>query len=250
MDTGTTPGEFWARILGRTRDAEAAISGASAMRDYLLSQSWSRWLPGVLECLPRGHTFDTTVYLNLGYDNVAYGVDVALNLNHPSFHADPREAVYYLMHELAHAGSLTYNRMPDLTVPRTWGELSGNVMSLTHLEGMGVLTPLRLRMAEGGLGDPDYAALGDPTERWGRVLAYFEKLGRLEQEPKREVVEGDLDVYDQFSGKTQRLWYIAGCHMAQVIEAERGREILRELVRRGSGAFFEVYRGIRDPARD
>ncbi|MCX6649063.1 MAG: hypothetical protein NTV61_06705 [Candidatus Bathyarchaeota archaeon] len=249
MDTRTTPEEFWAGVLARIPDGGAAISSAFAVRDHILSQSQSRWLPGVLEYLPRGHTFDATVYLNLGYDNVAYGGDVALNLNHAPFHIDHREAVYYLMHELAHAGYLGYNGTPDLTAPRTWGELAGNVMFLTHLEGMGVLTPLKLRMAEDGLGDPDYVALGDPVERRRRVRAYFEKLASLEKEPDREVEEGDLEVYDQFSGRPRRLWYVAGCHMAQVIEAERGAEVLRELVGKGSGAFFEVYRGIRDPVR-
>ena len=172
MDTRTTP-EFWAGALAMIPDGEAAIRNASAVRDYLQRQGKSRWLPGVLECLPRDHTFDAAVYLNLGYDNVAYGGDVALNLNHPPFHVDHREAVYYLMHELAHAGYLRYNKMPDLSAPKTWRELADNVMYLTHLEGMGVLTPLKLRTEEGGLMDPDYVALGDPAER-RRVLAYLE----------------------------------------------------------------------------
>jgi len=182
---------------------------------------------------PRDHTFDAAVYLNLGYDNVAYGGDVALNLNHPPFHVDHREAVYYLMHELAHAEYLRYNKMPDLSAPKTWRELADNVMYLTHLEGMGVLTPLKLRTEEGGLMDPDYVALGDPAER-RRVPAYFEKLAMLEGEPDRVVEKGDLDVYDQFSGRPLRLWYVAGCYMAQVIEARRGVDALRELVGRGS----------------
>lgn len=153
------------------------------------------------------------------------------------------------MHELAHAGYLGYHEMPGLASPRTWGELAGNVMFLTHLEGMGVLTPLRLRVEEGGLSDPDYVALGDSAETGRRVRTFFEELGRLEGEPNRVVEEGDLDVYDRFSGRPLRPWYVAGCHMAQAIEAERGAETLRELVREGSGAFFEAYRGSPDPVR-
>jgi hypothetical protein len=245
-----TPEEFWVRTLGKVLDGKDVIRDASDTKNYILSQSQSRWLPGILDYLPRSHVFDTTVYLNLGYDNVAYGGDVALNLNHASFHANHREAVYYLMHELAHAGYFGYNRMPNLSAPKTWRELADNVLFLTHLEGMGVLTPLKLRTDEGGLGDPDYVALGDPAERKRRVLAYFEKLGRLEREPDRVVEESDLEIYDQFSGRPLRLWYVAGCHMAQVIEASRGVDALRELVRKGSRDFFEVYRGIMDPVRD
>ena len=248
MDDETTAEEFWRRALERI--PEAVARGASRVRDYVLAQSRSRWLPGVLEYLPRGHVFDSTVYLNLGYDNVAYGGDVALNLAHPPFQIDHREAVYYLMHELAHAGYLGYHGMPGLASPGTWGELAGNVMFLTHLEGMGVLTPLRVRVEEGGLSDPDYVALGDPAETGRRVRTYFGELGRLECEPDRAVEEGDLDVYDRLSGRPLRLWYVAGCHMARAIEAQRGAEILRELVREGSRAFFEVYRGINDPAKE
>jgi hypothetical protein len=64
------------------------------------------------------------------------------------------------------------------------------------------------------------------------------------------VEEDDLAIYDQFSGRPFRLWYVAGCHMAQVIEAMQGVDALRELVRRGSPAFFETYSGIPDPVRD
>jgi hypothetical protein len=136
--------------------------------------------------------------------------------------------------------------MPDLTAPKTWGELAGNVMSLTHLEGMGVLTPLKLRMKEGGLKDPDYVALNDPAERKNRVHAYFEKLARLEDNPDRPVEEGDLTIYDQFSCKPQRLWYITGCHTAQMIEASLGIDPLCGLVKKGSRTFFETYHGIPD----
>ena len=48
------------------------------------------------------------------------------------------------------------------------------------------------------------------------------------------------------SGRTTRLWYITGCHMAQRIEEERGVETLRQLVKRGPQEFFETYRTLRD----
>jgi hypothetical protein len=249
MDGETTAEAFWSRILARIPDGEAMVRNAEEVRDYILAQRRSRWLPGVLGYLPEGHRFDATAYLNLGYDNIAFRGDVAVNLNHTPFHTDRREAVYYLMHELAHAGYLTYHAMPELSAPRTLGELAGNVMFLTQLEGMGVLTPLGLRALEGGLGDPDYVALGDPTERGRRVRTYFERLGQLESHPDKALTRGDLETYGTFSGKPLRLWYVAGCHMAQVIEERRGKDTLRELVRRGSAAFFEAHREMRDPIK-
>jgi hypothetical protein len=147
------------------------------------------------------------------------------------------------MHELAHAGYLTYHAMPDLAGPKTFGELAENVMYLTQLEGMGVITPLKLRTLEGGLGDPDYVALGDASERERRIRAYFEKLAQRESHSEKSITRDDLEVYNAFSGKPLRLWYVVGCHMAQTIETKHGVGRLRELVREGCTAFFEAYRG-------
>ena len=245
MDEQTSAEDFWAARLAKTD--ENALSKASAVKEYLLAQDRTRWLPSVLDYLPKEHRFDSTVYVNLGYDNVAYGCNVAMNLGHAPFHVDNREAVYYLMHELAHAGYLHYHMIPDLKAPVTWGELAANVRFLTHLEGMGVITPFKLRAVESGLGDPDYLALGDLTERRRRVATYFAKLARLEGSPLRNAAESDLGVYGEFSEKPLRLWYVVGCHMAQAIEAARGRAVLRELVHLGSDAFFGVYREVGDP---
>ncbi len=248
MDTRTHAEEFWAaRFAGAD---ESTIRNAAEVRGYLLAQDVGRWLPGVLDYLPEGHRFDAAVYLNIGYDNVALGGDVALNLGHAPFHEDRREAIYYLMHELAHAGYLAYHGMPDLTAPATWGGLAANVRFLTHLEGMGVITPLRLRAEEGGLGDSDYVALGDPVERRRRVRAYFTRLERLEGSPDRKVADSDLGVYGEFSDRPDRLWYVAGCHMAQAIEEAQGRAALRGLVRVGCDAFFDAYLAVTDPARE
>lgn len=240
MDARTPADEFWATRLAKAD--ESTIRSATGVRDYLLAEDVDSWLPGVLDYLPEGHRFDAAVYLNIGYDNVALGGDVALNLGHAPFRVDRREAVYYLMHELAHAGYLAYHGMPDLTSPATWGELAANVRFLTHLEGMGVMTPLGLRTEQGGLGDPDYVALADPSERRRRVRAYFTRLERLEGSPDRDVADGDLGVYGEFSEKPDRLWYVAGCHMAQAVEAAQGKAALRGLVRAGCDAFFDAYR--------
>lgn len=241
MDSETMLEDFWARILAKITDEEATIRNASAVKNYLLSQSQTRWLPGVLEYLPRGHVFDAKIYLNLGYDNVAYGGDVALNLNHKPFHSDNNESIYYLMHELAHAGYLRYHEAPDLKTPGTLSELAGNVMYLTQLEGMGVLTPMKLRTTENRLTDPDYVVLNDPDESKKRVKAYFQILKELLEDPNKPVHEKDLVIYDQLSCKPRRLWYISGCQMAQAIEVSRGVDALRELVKSGSRAFFETY---------
>ena len=244
FESRETPEEFWVRTLGKILNVRDAIHDTSRVRDYILAQSQSEWLPDVLEYLPEGHRFDSTIHLNIGYDNISYAKDVALNLNNQSFHADPRESIYYLMHELAHSGYFSYHAAPNLSGPRTFAELAANVRFLTHLEGMGVLTPLKKRTEEDGLGDPDYLALLNPVETRRRLDAFLEKLSWLEKEPDSKVVKDDLNIYDELSRKPRRLWYVAGCEIARVIKSGRGRGKLRELVRAGGDEFFASYRSI------
>jgi hypothetical protein len=239
--------EFWKKSLKQTvwsKQLEAAIG---TVREYLTSQEESRWLSAVLRYLPEGHVFRTTVYLIVNYDNVVYSEDVALNLNSRQFHVDHREAVYYLIHELAHAGYFRYHRMPELTKIRTIADLLDVVMLLTHLEGMGVISSFRLRVGEGGLLDGDYQILLNDDERKRRVRDYFNMLSRLENRRSQKLRKEDFQVFDDMSGKTTRLWYVTGCHMAQKIERECGVETLRHLVKRGCEEFFKAYRCLEDP---
>jgi len=105
----STISDFWKKDLERivwSGQLETSIGAAIA---YLMSRRESQWLNEVMSYLPEGHVFKTTVYLIGGYDNVVYGEDVALNPGFKLFHADHREIVYYLIHELAHAGYFKYH---------------------------------------------------------------------------------------------------------------------------------------------
>jgi hypothetical protein len=212
-----------------------------------LKDQESRWFDSVLMYLPRGHIFNTTVYLIGGYDNIVYGEDVALNLNFEKFHTDHREAVYYLTHELAHAGYFRYRRMPDLASLRTMSDLLNAVKLLTHLEGMGVISPLKQRMKEHGLFDDDYKVLLNKNERRARAQEYFTSLSKLEKEPNRKLRKVDFRILENFSARPKRLWYIAGGHMALKIEERYGTATLQNIVKKGHAMFFRTYGQIRDP---
>ncbi|MGD0477657.1 MAG: DUF5700 domain-containing putative Zn-dependent protease [Nitrososphaerales archaeon] len=238
--------DFWKKELERIDWSEQLEASIEEIIQRLGGQE-RQWLGAVMRYLPRGHVFDTKIYLIGGYDNVVYGQDVALNLAFKQFHVDHREAVYYLIHELAHAGYFRYHRMPELASLDTTSDLLDAVRLLTHLEGMGVISPFKQRMKEGGLLDIDYKVLLNDNERNARVRDYFTLLARLENEPKRKLRKEDHRILDDFSARPKRLWYIAGGHMALKIEEKYGTTALRKVVMKGHEAFFKTYAQIENP---
>ena len=136
---------------------------------------------------------------------------------------------------------MRYHPLPELRNNKTNKELLKVVKFLTHLEGMGVMSALKLRILEGGLLDNDYRILLNNAERTRRVKHYFRLLGKLKSNLNNEANESRLQVFEKMSGKETRLWYITGCHMAQEIERRQGVETLRKLVKQGSEKFFDTY---------
>jgi hypothetical protein len=245
------PDGFWREQLDEISYTDEFEQNIVALRRYLEARSRSDWLNEILWYLPPAHTFKTMVYMIVGYDNIVFGEDVALNFNNTEFKEDCREAVYFLIHELAHAGYLRYHRMPDLAGFNTCVELATIIKFLTHLEGMGVISSIRLRAREEGFLDKDYNVLRNEVTKAMRVRDYFRILSRLESEPERRIERArGFEIYNKLSGQPRRLWYITGCHMAQTIETKLGIGTLRELVRKGSLDFFKTYFEIEDPLRE
>jgi len=236
---------FWSDELRRIEWDSRTVDSIERVVTYLKSHR-GQWMEATLRYLPRGHLFDTTIYLICGYDSIVQGEDVALNLAFRKYLEDPREAVYYLIHELSHAGYFRYRQMPDLGRIKTTHGLLNTVKLLTHLEGMGVASPFSERVKEGGLADDDYKVLLNDVKRKARVREYFELISRLENEPNRLVRLGDPQL-DDFSAKPGRLWYVAGGHMALTIEEACGIRALQDLVKSGPKKFFVAYGRLEDP---
>ena len=97
MNSKMSGTEFWKKQLARFRWSQRLEDTILAVKNYLVDQNGKTWLTEVLRYLPEGHRFDTTVYLIVGYDSIVFREDVALNLNHPHFHVDRRESMYYLI---------------------------------------------------------------------------------------------------------------------------------------------------------
>ena len=110
---------------------------------------------------------------------------------------------------------------------------------------MGVITPIAMRVREGGLLDEDYRVLSDKEETLRRVRKYFEVLSELEKDSMCETTGLIPEVYDKLSCRPLRLWYITGCHMALTIDSIYGSYELHSLVEKGCDAFFKRYREIK-----
>ena len=239
-----TIGNFWSQQLHDISWSPKLERVVNEEVAYLLGQKESKWLNEILRYLPRKHLFKTTIYLNLGYDNIVFGENVALNMTFHQFREDTRETIYYLIHELAHAGYVKYHPLPELWNNKTNRQLLKVIKYLTHLEGMGVQSAWRIRISEGGLLDNDYKVLLNETERTTRINQYFKLFNKLEKNLDKKVNESATQIYENMSRKERRLWYIAGCHMAQEIEKQKGTETLRKLVQQGSEEFFNTYEEI------
>ena len=237
---------FWKEVLGSVKWSSRLATTIEDNISHLKARR-KAWIEAVLQYLPRGHALNSKVHLVGGYDNVVYGENVAVNLADERFVDDYREATYYLIHELAHAGYFRYRAMPDLAGIKTLHELAETVKLLTHLEGMGVLSSFKLRMKEGGLADSDYKVLLDRGQRKARVREYFELLRDLENVPDRKIRESDYKILGDFSRRPKRLWYITGCHMAMMIEERYGIRELQDEVKKGHRAFFDAYARVEDP---
>jgi len=238
--------EFWKQQLKRITWSEQ-LENSIATIIRLLGNREKYWLDATLKYLPEEHVFNTMIYLIGGYDSVVYGENVTLNLNSRQFHRDHREAVYYLIHELAHAGYFRYRRMPKLSGLMTRHRLVETVKLLTHLEGMGVISSFHQRVKQGGLLDPDYQVLLNEKETNRRVREYFSKLQNIQKSTNSKRHKLGYSRLDEFSAKPRRLWYVAGGHMALKIEQECGRPRLQEIVRTGSEEFFGTYLQIENP---
>src|SRR4030042_4307303 len=113
-DSKMTIEEFWREKLSRTFWSRQLESDINAIQMHLKNQEEKEWLQEILRYLPEGHVFTTTAYLILGYDNVVFGEELALNMGFGQFHLDNRESTYYLIHELAHVGYVRYHPLPEL----------------------------------------------------------------------------------------------------------------------------------------
>ena len=230
---------FWEERLAGVRPDAAERARANV--DYMEGNAgaFTEAFNELEEYMPHGLEIGCRLYAVVGYDvGVVSEGDAYLNLAHPVY-ADQRELVYFAMHELHHVSYTRLQPIYSFSGLRTTVDLLGAAMYSTHLEGLAVYAAYGKRFREAGLNHLDYRLYGDKRERDRIVEEYFGILDELRCEPVRSLREDDFGLIERLSG--ERLWYVAGLHMAKTIDERLGRERLNETMRRGPGSFFEAY---------
>lgn len=239
---------FWKNIL--ERDSTQPLLIMKRIRrslDYINSNrlTMTESLIEVSEYLPDDLNLSCKLYGMIGYDiGIVSEGDAFLNLAHPHFDNEPRELIYLAMHEVHHVGHISYNPSRSLSDIKTTIDLLWFVHYATHLEGMGVHTPLQRRIRDGCMFHEDYQVLQNPKETKTRIKQYFDLLEKMESEESRPLAESDFDVLEIMSGMNQRLWYITGAYMAKAIDTKLSRQALTDTIRKGHDYFFRLYSGL------
>jgi hypothetical protein len=99
---------------------------------------------------------------------------------------------------------------------------------------------LNQRKSAKALNNRDYRLFLDNQARKKRVSEYFDILTEMEIRDDSPLHEDDWKVLDRMSGR-DRLWYVTGAHMAEVIDTKLGSETLIETIRLGPDDFFKSY---------
>ncbi len=216
------------RLLDDPGDREGAARVLAAWEGR-----WSglgRAAAEALAHLPVGTPLGGTLYLVVGYDiGVVAPPDMALNVAHPHFVADPGELAFYATHEAHHAGFLVHRPFPALEGLDDPTVLASVVRFCTQMEGMAVHAAYPGRASAGALGgDPDYEIYGDEALASRTCERYREVLGLL---AGQERIEGPRigQILGAMSAE-ERLWYRVGALAARRIEADGGREALARSV--------------------
>lgn len=203
------------------------------------------WVADTLRYLPAGFRFQGTLFLTFGYDiGVAFAPNASLNCTHSHFDNHSKELLYYAIHELHHVGFMAYQKPPKLADIHSCADLLKLVEYSTQMEGMAVLAAYQRRRDDHTLADdPDYAALEDQKRMQADVASYLKDYDYLRGRGVQPADANAWAVIDRMSSG-ERLWYRVGAHMAQRIEASKGRPALVELVKQGPANFIAAYESL------
>ncbi|MFH1319269.1 MAG: DUF5700 domain-containing putative Zn-dependent protease [Bacteroidota bacterium] len=194
-----------------------------------------------LRYLPNDYKQNAAVFFIAGgYNGIAMGGKIAMNIDWKQFRKDKQEIFLYLSHELFHIGFEQYQTAPDVFSIKTVDDLKKIIMYYTMNEGIATLVPYEYRIMIDAIKDYDYSVLTD-SALLSQKLQQFNKLMKEIEVKKDSLISNELlnKALGECSG--DRLFYIAGCYMGHKIERKHGRSMLIELIKKSPAEFFEVF---------
>ena len=231
---------FWAQILSELRKQQY-LENICSCYNYII-ENHGRFSEAYRELehyLPTDH-YHATLYAMMGYDiGVVFSGNAFLNLGHPVF-SNKNELVYFAMHELHHAVYTQIHPLYSLDELQTAADLVRIIKYSTHLEGLAVYCSYSMRKRENQCTPYDYVTLNDHQKTREIVDRFYKILSRVENESSTALVDDDYSVLEVMSGG-DRLWYVTGAYMAEVIDEKLGRDTLNETIIKGADSFFESY---------
>lgn len=198
---------------------------------------WLATAESVLAGLFPGEALDIPVYPILGYD-MGIGLDGAacLNVNHAPYLAQPREFLFYAIHECTHVIYERSHRLPglaEIVSPADWRSYFNLWL---QYEGYAVYAPLTLRLQEDCLADGDYQVLIDPAQIEAHCQALLTALDALRSETPLT-----QEQYLETCFGPQRLTYRMGCELIRRIERVYGMQAVRQAFYLSGDEFVEKY---------
>ena len=234
---------FWKHILKQISKDDNLIAYVKESLAYIHNETdtFNKLLRKLWNHFPEGTNLRSDLYAILGYDiGIVSDGNALLNLAHPDFQKDPREILFMSMHELHHVVYTAYNPIFDLSEINRTNQLCEVIKYCTHMEGLAVYSTLKQRKSANALNNRDYRLFLDDQARKKRVSVYFDILTDLEVRADSPLHEDDWKTIERMSDR-DRLWYVTGAHMAEIIDKELGHETLVETIRLGPDDFFKTY---------
>ncbi|MGB5873179.1 MAG: DUF5700 domain-containing putative Zn-dependent protease [Bacteroidota bacterium] len=194
-----------------------------------------RAIPHICSYLPDSVDISVPIYFTAFVPPRAFAMGgLVLNVSASYWKGNPDNILNSLVHEVFHVG-YSQLRSARSETPLAHKQLY-QMLDVLHNEGYATYVAYGARDQFPAPDEVDFRMLDSPEEvrrQLGEVNAIFREVGRRSQE--------SLQRYSWEKGVEGRAYYIAGAHMAQVIDAQLGRDALVGTLLRGPVSFVETY---------
>ena len=222
------PGALLTSILKKKIDIPAARTTLEAWRGR--DSALLRYARAAKRYMPPGIDINGTIFFVTGYDiGVASPPDVAINIAHPRFLADPAEVGHYVTHEVHHLGFMARQRMPSLRRMEQPTVMATIIKHMTQMEGMAVHAAYPVRAAVDALeADADYGVYRHKEQAKKTIARYADIMALTKQ--KGPLSRDQINTILGAMSSGERLWYRFGALVARRVEREHGRAALARTI--------------------